>query len=86
MRASVRGASRPGRIVRTTDFRTEVLGQIARSKTATTKIATTRVIVTIATDATVVLRDLPALSRSSGRRVKLAPMLRQRRPPGFHLS
>ena len=46
--ATIEEALRPGRIVRATDFRTEVRDPIARSKTAT------RVIATIEMDATVV--------------------------------
>jgi hypothetical protein len=85
MRASVRaattgGALRPARIVRATDFRTEVRDPIALTKTA--PIATTRAIVTIDRDATVVHGIFGPIAILS-RRVNLPQMRRRRRgfPP-----
>jgi hypothetical protein len=75
--ATIAGALRPGRIVRATDFRTEVRDPIARSKSATTVIAT------IDTDATVV-RGITGPTAILSRRVKPAP--RRRRRPGFRPS
>ena len=82
-RASVRAAPigealRPGRIVRATDFRTEVRDPTVRSRTATT-----RVIATIGTDATVA-RGISGPIAIPSSRVKPAQMRRRRR--GFRPS